>query len=171
MMNRSGFTLIEVSVAGSLIAFTVLTALGIIPYGLRTQNEARMRTAASAAVMTLGAVEGSSVKNALIAADPGLLVNPNPLLPPKITRWDGRSIISWKSGDPAPVSALWVASTPPGPEDLARRLVYSIDVGNSGPSNTNTRAITVWLISKDHLTATVTGPMSATYLTTFTELQ
>lgn len=164
MMRHSGFTLIEVSVAGSLIAFTVLTALAIIPFGLRTQNEARMRTAASAAVMTLGAVPGSSVQNALVAADAGLLA--------KITRWDGRSIIRWKSGDPAPVAALWVASTAPGPEDLARRLVYSVDVGNSGPpSNTNTRAITVWLISKDHLNATVTGPMSAAYLTTFTELQ
>lgn len=147
MTRRSGFTLIEVSVAGSLIAFTVLTALAIIPYGLRTQNEARMRTVAAATIMTLGA--NGSVQSKL-TIDASLLS--------KVTRWEGRSIIPWKAGNPAPVGALYIWATPT-PGDLAYRLAYSIEGG--GP-----RAITVWLLTKDRAAP---GPNSATYLTTFTE--
>jgi Tfp pilus assembly protein PilV len=147
MTNRSGFTLIEVSVAGSLIAFTVLTALAIIPYGLRTQNEARMRTAAAATVMTMGA--SGSVKSHL-TVDTTLLGT--------ITRWEGRSVIPWKPGDPAPVSGLYIWTTPVS-GDLAYRLAYSIQESGA-------RAITVWLLAKDR---TSPSPNSATYLTTFTE--
>lgn len=150
MMNRSGFTLIEVSVAGSLIAFTVLTALAIIPYGLRTQNEARMRTVAAATVMYLGSFPGESVNNKL-TADGAILGT--------ITRWEGRSIIPWKPGDSAPVSGLLVSSVTFPPGNLARRLVYSVQTGTA-------RAITVWLLSKDPAS---TDPKTATYLTTFSE--
>lgn len=150
MNKRAGFTLIEVSVAGALIAFTVLTALAIIPYGLRTQNEARMRTVAAAAVMTLGATPGTSVDS--------LLTGSVPLT--KITRWDTRIGVPWHQGDPTPVAALKIPGTAPTPGDLTARLAYSMETGGGN------RAITVWLLSKN---PTDPGPMSAAYLATFTE--
>lgn len=52
---KKAFTLVEVAVAGSLIGFCVLTAVTIIPRGLQTQNDARMKAAAAAAIMTLSA--------------------------------------------------------------------------------------------------------------------
>lgn len=156
-MTHSGFTLVEVAVAGSLIGLCVLTAVSIIPAGLRTQNEARLRAAAAANIMSLSAQAGTgsgTVYNVAASLDP----IPGPELAGlDITRWESRGAV------PAPAALdLYKAKNSPAPGDLTRRLIYSLQ------SSGGVRVITVWLLSKDPSPA-VSGPRTARYLTTFVE--
>jgi type II secretory pathway pseudopilin PulG len=155
-MKKSGFTLVEVAVAGSLIGLCVLTAVSIIPAGLRTQNEARMRAAAAANVMSLSAEAGTGIGTVYNVAQRLTLITPSEFTALNISRWESNGAVS------TPPSTIYRATTLPAAGDLARRLVYTLE------SSGGVRVITVWLLSKDPA-PTVSGQRSARYLTTFVE--
>ncbi len=158
-MIRRGFTLIEVAIAGSLIGVCVLSALSIIPRGLKTQNEGRMRAVAAATIMYLSSQ--STLGAGKSAADPSSMAAAT--LPSGVTvsnmAYDSNGAAS------APTSLFSVDPLPPV-GDLARRLVFSVDQGTNGQSQ-NTRAITAWLLSADPQDGK--PPMRATYMGTFSE--
>lgn len=156
---KNGFTLIEVAVAGSLIGLCVLTALSIIPAGLRTQDEARMRAAAAAVVMTqsaTGAPVGGRAAEKFVTAGPAIAV------------WDGRGVIS-----PPPVSGDGFRAPGSGtPGALENRLIFTITSGSSASQPNGKQAgtfkvITAWLLNKDPDTGS--APFRATYIATFTD--
>jgi sensor domain CHASE-containing protein len=155
-MRHSGFTLVEVAVAGSLIGLSVLSAVAIIPAGLRIQNDARMRAAAAATVMNLSAEAGTGVGTVYNVAQRLTAVTPSELTALNISRWESNGAITATPTD------IYRAATIPPSGDLARRLLYTLE------STGGVRVITVWLLSKDP-TATVAGPRTTRYLTTFVE--
>ena len=148
-MNKA-FTLVEVTVAGSLIGLCVLTAVSIIPQGLQATNEARMRAVAAAAIMTLsakggglGCMNGSNVSSFLATL-----------------KYESSGAVTT-----AP-TMLYNIPTSPGQGDLERRLIFSYTDGNNGAGQ-NTRAIVAWLLNADP----DNSPKKARYLATFTELR
>jgi len=151
MNMRRAFTLVEVAVAGSLIGLCVLTAVSIIPAGLRTQNEARMRAVAAATVMRLsaeiatGPVGGYTVLTKLGATKTAASL--------QITAWDSNGAVTTSPTDVYQVTPL------PAVGDLSRRLVFSKE-------GSSVNVITAWLLSKD---PSNTSDKRATYLATFTE--
>ena len=154
---KNGFTLIEVAVAGSLIGLCVLTALSIIPAGLRTQDEARMRAVAAAVVMTQSATVGVRAASMFVTASPAIAV------------WDGRGVVK------PPPSAGGTGFRAPGsgaPGALENRLIFTVTSGSSASQPTGIQAgtfkvITAWLLNKNPDTGN--APFRATYLATFTD--
>lgn len=149
---HSAFTLVEVAVAGSLIGLCVLTAVSIIPQGMRVQDEARMRAVAAAAVMSLSAQGQTGGPTYSAFSQMTASTTPSGLYG-TIKGWDSNGTIS------TPPASVYQAATLPPAGDLARRLVFSID--GSGP-----RAITVWMLSRDPINP---ADKRARYLTTFVE--
>lgn len=158
-MIRRGFTLIEVAIAGSLIGVCVLSALSIIPRGLKTQNEGRMRAVAAATIMYLSS-QGAIGAGKSAADTPSMA---SATLPTGVNVSD---ITYDSNGANSPPSSLLSVDPLPSAGDLARRLVFSLEDGNNGKSQ-NTRAITAWLLSADPVNGK--APMRATYLGTFSE--
>lgn len=160
---RGAFTLVEVAVAGSLIGLCVLTAVAIIPPGLRIQNEARMRAVAAATVMTLSQRVGfgTSITTA------GAMSDATGTLNPKIIAWDSNnaSLTRYDTGlgqstlITAPDKIYQISPLPAATTgDLTRRLIFTTVTGRSG-------MVITWLLSKDP----TDSKMRATYLATFTE--
>ena len=54
-MMKKAFTLVEVSIAGALIGLCILTAVSIIPQGLKAQDVGRMKAAAAATILYMSA--------------------------------------------------------------------------------------------------------------------
>lgn len=159
----SAFTLVEVAVAGSLIGLCVLTAVSIIPQGLRVLNDSRMRAAAAATVMTLSQRVGCGTSITTAAA----MSNSTSTLRPKIIAWDSNnaSLTTYDSalGQNAlisPAHKIFQASPLPAAitGDLSRRLIFTTITARSG-------IVIAWLLSKDPNDSN----MRATYLATFTE--
>lgn len=151
MNFRNAFTLVEVAVSGSLIGLCVLSALSIIPQGLRVQNEARMRAAAAATVMRLSAEAGTGLAGYTVMA----------MLTPKAT--SDYEIIAWDSNGAVTESApanVYVMSSTPALGDLSRRIIFTIEPGSVA------NVITAWLLSKD---PDDNSDKRAKYLATFTE--
>ena len=153
-MNKA-FTLIEVAIAGSLIGLCVLSAVSIIPHGLQNTNEARMRAAASAAIITL------SAKGGLAGCMNPTNVTPSPVVIGAGFRFDSSGAIA------TPPSTLWAIPTTPGAGELERRLVFSFTTGGNNGAGLNTRSTDAWLLSADP----DNSPKNARYLATFTEFQ
>jgi hypothetical protein len=153
---HSAFTLVEVSVAGSLIGLCVLTAVAIIPQGMAAQDQARMRAAAAGAIMTLserGKTGGTSLGYNVFSRLTSTTTPSNLLTTIPIKAWDSNGAVTTVP------SAIYQPISLPVEGDLSRRLIYSVDGG--GP-----RAITVWMLSRD---PTNPAEKRATYLTTFVE--
>lgn len=147
---KRAFTLIEVAVAGSLIGLCVLTAVSIIPRGLQTTNEARMRAVAAAAIITLSAKGGAN----------GCMNLTNVNTYSAVLRFESSGAITT---DP---TALFIIPTSANSGELERRVIFSYTNGNNGAGQ-NTRAIAAWLLSADPDNT----PKIARYLATFTELR
>lgn len=150
---KRAFTLVEVAIAGSLIGVCVLTALSIIPSGLRTQNEARMRATAAAAVMTQSAeagIGGSATSRILTGT-----------AAPAISRW-----VSNGGVNPNPTTAYRIPGMPT-PGALENRLIFSVEEGTSTTMAGTFYILTAWLLDKDPDSGT--APFTARYLATFTE--
>lgn len=156
---RGAFTLVEVAVAGSLIGLCVLTAVAIIPPGLRIQNEARMRAVAAATVMTLSQRVGfgTSITGAMgpATAAPNIIAWDSNNA--SLTRYDtglGQSTLITPPAQIFQISPLPAATT----GDLTRRLIFTTVTGRTG-------MVITWLLSKDPTDSKI----RATYLATFTE--
>ncbi len=154
-MNKA-FTLVEVAVAGSLIGFSVLTAVSIIPRGLQTINEARMRAVAAAAIMTLSAKNNGNSR--LVDLEP-FTIDPDQKnfgLEPQYL------------STPRPPEGRYLATSVGA---LENRLLFTSVEGDNGatPVFQQTRVITAWLLNADPNSSP--KPTKARYLATFTELK
>ncbi len=67
-MMKKAFTLVEVSIAGALIGLCILTAVAIIPQGLKAQDVGRMKAAAAATVLYMSANAHAAGKTTCMTA-------------------------------------------------------------------------------------------------------
>ena len=140
---RSGFTLVEVAVAGSLIGLTVLTAVAIIPQGLFVQTENRLRTVSAASIAYLASESFARKSITELMTDSGL----------------SAGSLSWqraRAGITAdPTGTLYCIDVAANSGRLERRVIYT----------KNTNEITAWMLNKDP----GNNPTSASFLATYVE--